>query len=69
MHAVLTSLHAFLSAATRPRTPLARGIIAVLCIKLVVADILLMRKTIRLGPVAALNLKPALGTPVAQPAE
>lgn len=36
---------------------------------LLVVDILLMRKTIRLGPVAALNLKPAPGTPVAQPAE
>ncbi|WP_019645897.1 hypothetical protein [Novispirillum itersonii] len=36
MHAVLTSLHAFLSAAIRPRTPLARGITAALCIKLMV---------------------------------
>ncbi|GAB3117256.1 hypothetical protein [Novispirillum itersonii] len=36
MHAVLTSLHAFLSAAIRPRTPLARGITVALCIKLVV---------------------------------
>lgn len=36
MHAVLTALRAFLSAGFRPQTPLARGIVAALCVKVCV---------------------------------
>lgn len=36
MHAFLSAFCAFLSAGLRPRTPLARGIAATLCVKLCV---------------------------------
>lgn len=36
MHAVLTAFCAFVSAGLRPRTPLARGIVATLAVKLCV---------------------------------
>lgn len=36
MHAVLMAVCAFVSAGFRPRTPLARGIVATLCVKVCV---------------------------------
>lgn len=36
MRAILTTLHAFASAGLRPKTPLARGIAATLCVKVCV---------------------------------
>ena len=36
MHAVLTSLRVFVAAGLRPRTPLARAVVATLCVKLCV---------------------------------
>lgn len=36
MHAVLMAVRAFVSAGLRPRSPLARGIVATLCVKVCV---------------------------------